>query len=212
MQLLLYWLHACLDLFCIMQKSTKSKINLWHSKNHISNQIRIWIWLIRWKSWFSISVPRKWEVTAARESPGNVTFFLCIQDFQSKKFTWKEGIVLPWCSPGICQAHSSVFAEQHSTPELCTCCTARAQPAGTEHSASETLQCYCLSFHFMAYQSPFYLNFLGLVMGYLKLFQICCPPKWSAFRIRGMFHANCCSKCARTQVAAVLQWPSDQLL
>lgn len=133
MQLLLYWLHACLDLFCIMQKSTKSKINLWHSKNHISNQIRIWIWLIRWKSWFSISVPRKWEVTAARESPGNVTFFLCIQDFQSKKFTWKEGIVLPWCSPGICQAHSSVFAEQHSTPELCTCCTARAQPAGTEH-------------------------------------------------------------------------------
>lgn len=88
--LLLHWLHASLDSLCLMQKNTQSKINLWHSKNQISNQIRVWMWLIRRKSRFSISITRKWEVAAACESPRNVTFTLCIQDFQGKKFRWKK--------------------------------------------------------------------------------------------------------------------------
>lgn len=42
-------------------------------------------------------------------------------------------------SPHLLSTQFYVFAVHRSTPGLCTCCTIRVQPAGTEHSASEQL-------------------------------------------------------------------------
>lgn len=181
--------------------------------------------LIRWKGWFRISIPRKWEAAAARESPRNVPFTPCIQDLQSKKFTWKK-----LCSHHPLQAsvkHTALCLQSSTALQGCV----RAVLPGYSQQAQNTLlqssseryqitQCHCLSFHFLVSWSPFYRNFVSLVMAYLKRFEICCSPKRSAFGIPStlssyeqcMFDASHCSKCARTQVATVWQWPSDQLV
>lgn len=138
-QLLLHWLHACLDSFLILLNAGKYiiKINLWHSKNQIFNQIRIWMWLIRWKGWFSISVARTWEVAAAWESLEVLHLLLVSKTSRAKSSRGRN------CAPIILSRHllntqlCVCRAAQHSG--LCTRCTARVQPAGTEHSAAEQL-------------------------------------------------------------------------